>query len=141
MQLPKDGRWKLEAQCLNSIFQRSEVEIQFPEDASWETTSGVWKLDFQHPLFRKLEVGLEEGGSDQSPQYFFRAKTCVKTRKNGSLRGGTSPGRNARGNPWGPVRTREDPWGPAPPTRLVFLTRSLFFVLRDECGTRNHGSP
>ena len=100
MQLPKDGRWKLEAQCPNSIFQRSEVEIQFPEDASWETTSGVWNL----------EVGLEEGSSDQSPQYFFRAKTCVKTRKNSSLRGGTPPGRNARGNPW----------GPAPQTRIVF---------------------
>ena len=60
-------------------------------------------------------------GSDQPSQYFFHAKTCVKTRKNGSFRGGTPPGSNARRNPWGPVRTCGDP-------RLLL---GLFFHLQD----------
>ena len=99
----------MDAQNPNSISQMLDVENKLPEDASWKRTFRVWKLDFQYPLFRKLEVGLEKASLDQPSQYFFRAKKCVKTGKNGSFRGGKPPGRNARGNPWGPVRTRGDP--------------------------------
>ena len=59
--------------------------------------------------------GHDKESRDHLSQYFFRAKTCVKMRKNGSFRGGKPPGRNARGNPWGPVRTRG---GPHPILRL-----------------------
>ena len=90
MQLPKDGRWKLDVQCPNSISQMLDVENKLPEDASWKTTFRVWKLDFQYPLFRKLEVGLEEASLDQPSQYFPDAKKCVKTRKNSSLEAGSS---------------------------------------------------
>ena len=46
---------------------------------------------------------------EQPPQYFFRAKMCLKTRRNGDFQGGKPPGSNARGNPWGPARPRGGP--------------------------------
>ena len=57
----------------------------------------------------RLKLQTEDCGGDQPPQYFFPAKMCLKTRKNTSFQGGKPPGSNARGNPWGPVRTRGDP--------------------------------
>ena len=75
----------MDAQNPNSISQMLDVENKLPEDASWTTTFRVWQLDFQYPLFRKLEVGLEKASLDQPSQYFFRAKKCVKTRKNDCL--------------------------------------------------------
>ena len=93
-QLPDAGCWKSQA-----FFRTLEVEIQAPEVERRKLDSNFWKF----------EVGLEEASLDQPSQYFFRAKTCRKTRKNGGFQGGKPPGRNARGNPWGPVRTRGGP--------------------------------
>ena len=59
--------------------------------------------------FQKSDVRLEQVSLDQPSQYFFRAKTYRKSRKNGGFQGGKHPERNARGNPWGPVKTRGDP--------------------------------
>ena len=68
---------------------------------------------------------------DWTPQYFSPAKTCLKTRKNDSFRGGKPPGRNARGNPWGPVRTRG---GPRPLLGL-FATGFVVVFVRSKCLT------
>ena len=100
--------------------------------------AGSWILNLRHPTpgspklysnFWELEVGLEGAISDHPPQYFFHAKKCVKTRKNDSFQGGKPPGRNARGNPWGPVRTRG---GPRPLLGL-FATGFVVVFARSKC--------
>ena len=117
-QFPEIGSRKLDFQLPASNSKKLEF-------GSWKLTfnfrkleAGSWILNLRHLTsgspklysnFWELGVGLEGAISDHPPQYFFHAKKCVKTRKNGSFRGGKPPGRNARENPWGPVRTRGDP--------------------------------
>ena len=106
-----------------------ELEFQFPDVGSWISriqlpSPGGWSMDSN---FRKLDVRLEQASLDQPSPYFFRAKTCQKTRKNGGFQEGEPPGRNARGNPWGPVRTRGGPH------LILGLFSTGFVVVSDKC--------
>ena len=76
-QIHSSRSWKLK-----SNFQKTAFGIQLMEDRTWIQTSRSWKF----------EVRRGKESRDHLSQYFFRAKTCVKTRKNGSFRGGKPPG-------------------------------------------------
>ena len=91
------------------------------EDRTWIQTSRSWKF----------EVGRDKESRGHLSQYIFRAETCEKTRKNSSFRGGKPHGRNACGNPWGPVRTRGGPR--LIPGLFPIVGRELFSVILIEC--------
>ena len=71
---PSSKRWALQIGCQIPKFN-------LPEDGFWNPTYRRWKLYSNFEKFEVRSFGDDIESRGHLSQYFFRAKTCVKTRK------------------------------------------------------------
>ena len=108
---PSAGRWALQIGCQIPKFNLPEVGSWNPISRRRLLESNLWKMEvgFELPEVGSSKFWTRQRKSGPPVSILFPRKNVRKNAKNSSFRGGKPPGRNARGNPWGPVRTRGGP--------------------------------